>query len=209
MTHQISRFFLINHITFSVGWLGAIAVFITLAVTALTTMNIQIARSALLAMDISAWYVIVPFCLISLLTGLVQAFGTKWGLFKHYWIVVKLFLTIVMTILLLLHMQPISYLASVAIEPSFSNTQYASQIIDIISKAGLAVLVLVATTTISVYKPWGKITRNQFNNEKEIVLQDKKKKKKKSWTFYLLIGLALLILFVIIKHLSGGGTHGH
>ena len=198
-----------SHITFSVGWLGAVAVFIALAVTALTTMNNQIARSALLAMDISAWYVIVPFSLASLLTGLVQAFVTKWGLFKHYWIVIKLFLTIVMTILLLLHMQPISYLASVATEPSFSNSQYAKQIIDMIIKAGLAVLVLVAITTISVYKPWGKIKRYQNANEKQFVLQNKNIKSKKSWTFYLLIGLGLLILFVIIKHLSGGGMHRH
>jgi hypothetical protein len=200
---------LTSHITFSVGWLGAVAVFIALAVTALTTMNNQIARSALLAMDISAWYVIVPFSLASLLTGLVQAFVTKWGLFKHYWIVIKLFLTIVMTILLLLHMQPISYLASVATEPSFSNSQYAKQIIDMIIKAGLAVLVLVAITTISVYKPWGKIKRYQNANEKQFVLQNKNIKSKKSWTFYLLIGLGLLILFVIIKHLSGGGMHRH
>ena len=208
MTNRLSKFVLTTHITFSVGWLGAVAVFIALAITGLTTGNNQLSRSSLLAMDLSAWFVIVPFCLTSLLTGVVQAFGTKWGLFKYYWIVVKLFLTIAMTILLLLHMQPISYLAGVAADPSFSNSQYAGQLIDIIVKAGAAILVLIAITTISIYKPWGKIQLTQRSNS-QLNIQANVNKSKKSLTFYLLITLGILILFIIIKHLFGGGMHGH
>jgi small-conductance mechanosensitive channel len=208
MTPRLSKLVLTAHITFSVGWLGAVAVFIVLAITGLTTMDNQLSRSALLAMDLSAWFVIVPFCLTSLFTGLVQAFGTKWGLFKHYWIVVKLFLTIAMTILLLLHMQPISYLAGVATETSFSNSQYAEQLLDIITKAGAAILVLIAITTISIYKPWGKMQLTQ-NSSNQFNMQDDIRKSRKSWTFYALIGLVVLIVFIIVKHLFGGGMNGH
>lgn len=208
MTNRLSKFVLTTHITFSVGWLGAVAVFIALAITGLTTGNNQLSRSSLLAMDLSTWFVIVPFCLTSLLTGLVQAFGTKWGLFKHYWIVVKLFLTIAMTILLLLHMQPISYLAGVAADPSFSNSQYTGQLIDIIAKAGAAILVLIAITTISIYKPWGKIQLTQKSNS-QLNIQVNVNKSKKSLTFYVLIVLGILILFIIIKHLFGGDMYGH
>jgi hypothetical protein len=208
MTPRLSKLVLTAHITFSVGWLGAVAVFIVLAITGLTTMDNQLSRSALLAMDLSAWFVIVPFCLTSLFTGLVQAFGTKWGLFKHYWIVVKLFLTVAMTILLLLHMQPISYLAGVATETSFSNSQYAEQLLDIITKAGAAILVLIAITTISIYKPWGKMQLTQ-NSSNQFNMQDDIRKSRKSWTFYALIGLGVLIVFIIVKHLFGGGMNGH
>ena len=114
-----------------------------------------------------------------------------------------------MTILLLLHMQPISYLAGVATESSFLNSQYAGQLLDIITKAGAAILVLVAIMTISVYKPWGKIQRTQTINSNQPYLQNDTDKSKKSGTFYLLIGLGILILFIIIKHLFGGGMHGH
>jgi len=205
MTPRLSKLVLTTHITFSVGWLGAVAVFIVLAITGLTTMDNQLSRSALLSMDLSAWFVIVPFCLTSLFTGLVQAFGTKWGLFKHYWIVVKLFLTVAMTILLLLHMQPISYLAGVATKTSFSNSQYAEQLLDIITKAGAAILVLIAITTISIYKPWGKIQFRQNDNNQETKMQDKKK----SLSFYILIGLISLIVIFIIMHLFGGGMGRH
>jgi hypothetical protein len=195
MTPRLSKAVLTLHITFSVGWLGAVAVFLVLAITGLTSQDILLVRSSLIAMDLSAWFVIVPFCLTSLFTGVVQAVGTKWGLFKHYWIVVKLFLTVASTILLLLHLQPISYLSSVAIKPSFSNSQNSVQLIDLISKAGAAILVLLAMTTISIYKPWGRIQLTA-----EI---------KKSWTSYAIIAIIGLILIIIIKHLLGGGIQHH
>jgi uncharacterized membrane protein len=73
----------------------------------LTTQNAQIVRAAYLAMELNAWFVIVPLVLSSLLTGLVQALGTMWGLFRHYWVLAKLVLTVLITIILLLQMQPI------------------------------------------------------------------------------------------------------
>jgi hypothetical protein len=208
MSPRLSKIMLTSHITFSVGWLGTVVVFLVLAITGLTSQDNQLAQSSLIAMELSAWFVIVPFCLTSLVTGVVQAIGTKWGLFKHYWIIVKLFLTVGSTVLLLLHIQPISYLAVVAKDASFSNSQYAGQIINLISKAGAAILVLVAITTISIYKPWGKVQLN-LNNNYNINMQEKNTKPKKPWTFYALIGLVSLIIIFIISHLFGGGMRGH
>ena len=209
MTQGFSKAILTSHITFSTGWLGAVTVFLALAITGLTSNDIQIARSSYIAMELSAWFVIVPFCLISLFTGIFQAVATKWGLFKYYWIVVKLFLTIASTVLLLLHMQPISYLAGVATDSSFSNSQHSGQLIDLISKAGAAILVLLAITTISVYKPWGKIRLAQTDNNQIINMGTTERIQRKSWTFYTLIGLVFLIVIFILVHLFGGGMYGH
>src|SRR5258708_37284781 len=119
MTPRLSKFVLTSHITFSVGWFGAVAVFLALAITGATNPNSQLARSVYPAMELSGWFVIVPCCLASLFTGIVQSLGTKWGLFKHYWILAKLLLTIFATIGLLLHMKPVSYLAGLASETAF------------------------------------------------------------------------------------------
>ncbi len=67
-----------------------------------------------LAMDLTGWFVIVPFSLASLVTGLVQALGTTWGLFRHYWVLIKFLITVVAAVLLLVHMRPTSELARVA-----------------------------------------------------------------------------------------------
>lgn len=206
MKANFRKFILTSHITFSVSWLGAIAVFLTLAITGLKSDDIQLARSCCLAMDLCAWFTIVPFCLTSLITGIVQAASTKWGLFKYYWIVLKLFLTVICTILLLLHLQPISYLAGVATGSSFSNSLQSGQLINLITKAGAAVLALITITTISVYKPWGKIKNEHPNNQVEKMLTQKEAPfTKKSWKQYLLIGFAVLITLIIIKHLLEGG----
>lgn len=49
-------------------------------------------RAAALAMGLTAWFVILPLSLAALTTGLVQALGTAWGSFRHYWILFKLLL---------------------------------------------------------------------------------------------------------------------
>lgn len=207
MLPRLSKLVLTSHITFSVGWLGSIAVFLALAIAGVISKDSQLARAAYVAMELSAWFVIVPLCFASLLTGLIQSLGTKWGLFKYYWIIVKLFLTIVATIFLLLHMQPISYLAGIAADTSFSNTQEFGLRIQIITQAGAGILVLLAATTISVYKPWGKIQLGLSNANKTISIQ--KGSSKKSWGFYIIIVLISLVIIFIIMHLLNGGMGNH
>ena len=93
MTPPIRKFALTAHITFSVGWLGAVAVFLVLAITSLTSLDAQLVRGLYLAMEVTGWYVIVPLCLASLVTGLVVSLGTAWGLFRHYWVLAKFLIT--------------------------------------------------------------------------------------------------------------------
>src|SRR5438128_247342 len=107
MTPGLRKLALTTHVTSSVGWLGAVAGFLCLAIAGLGSGDPQIVRAAYLAMHVTTWFVIVPFSLASLLTGLVQALGTTWGLFRHYWVVTKLLLTSFATLLLLVHTQAI------------------------------------------------------------------------------------------------------
>jgi hypothetical protein len=208
MTPRLSKFVLTSHITFSVGWVGAVGVFLALAISGVTSNNTQLARAAYLAMELSAWFVTVPLCFASLLTGLVQSLGTKWGLFKHYWIIVKLFLTIAGTILLLLHMQPIQYLAGIAENSQFSNNEAFGLRMRIIGDAGAGLLLLLTITTISVYKPWGK-TQYDLLNVQPHTRNGMIISTKKSWKSFVLLGIISLILLFIIMHLLSGGMGHH
>lgn len=204
MTPHLGKFVLTAHVTFSVGWLGAVAVFIALAVTSLTTLNPELARAACLAMEISAMGVIVPFSVASLATGIVQALGTKWGLFKHYWILAKFVLTLAITILLLLHLQLISYLVVASTNITFPTNTELGLLLQLIVKAGVAVVGLLAVTTQSIYKPWGKIQFGRQNYQPTNA-QDKRK----SLGFYMLIGLLSLVVAFILIHLLGDGMSEH
>lgn len=91
----------------------------------------------------------------SLFTGLVQSLGTLWGLFRHYWILAKLAITILYTILLLVHMQPIHVLADSAAATTLANGDLRSLQIQLVADAGADILVLLVATTLSIYKPRG------------------------------------------------------
>jgi len=155
MAPYLRKLMLTAHVTSSVGWLGAVTSFLALAVAGLTSQDAQIVRAAYLAMELTAWFVIVPLSFASPLTGIVQSMSTTWGLFRHYWVLIKFLMTIPCTLVLLLHMQPISYVARVAAEPTSPGADLGGLRIRLVADAGAALLVLLVATTLSVYKPRG------------------------------------------------------
>jgi hypothetical protein len=152
MTVGVRKFALTAHVASSVGWLGAVVAYLALVIAALTSQDAQRVRAAWIAMELTGWFVIVPLALASLLTGLVQALGTTWGLFRHYWVLFKLLLTVLATIVLLLHMPTVSFLAGVAVE---TDSAHLGGLPGELLHAGGGLLVLLVTTTLSVYKPRG------------------------------------------------------
>jgi hypothetical protein len=159
MTPRLRRFALTSHVTFSVGWLGAVAGFLALSVASLTSQNAEVVRGAYVSMNLLGAYLIIPLSLASLATGLIQALGTKWGLLRHYWVTVKLGLNVVATLLLFLHQftavaagaRRASQVAGDAVRDASLRSIGRQLFID----ASLAILVLLAATVLSVYKPWG------------------------------------------------------
>lgn len=155
MTPRFRKLALTGHVTFSVGWLGAVATFLALAIAGLTSHDAKMVRAAYLAMALTGWFVIVPLSLASLLSGLVQSLGTTWGLFKHYWVLIKLLMTVLASVVLLVHMRPISDMAALAAEKALSGDELRGLRIQLVADAGAALLVLLVATTLSVYKPRG------------------------------------------------------
>ena len=156
MSPRLRKFALTAHVTSSVGWLGAVAVFLALAVAGVTSRDAQLVRAAYLTMELTGWFVLVPLALASLLTGLVQSLGTTWGLFRHYWVLFKLLINVFATIVLLLYMQTLGSFGDVAAETTLSSDD-----LDVLRSpspvlhAAAALLLLLGATTLAVYKPRG------------------------------------------------------
>jgi hypothetical protein len=159
MTPGLRKFALTAHVTFSVGWLGAVIGSLALAIAGLVSRDAQVVRAAYLMLELIGWYVLVPLSLASLITGLVMSLGTAWGLFRHYWVLIKFLINLFATIVLLMYMQTLSYLASVAAETTLSGGDVAGlRSPSPVLHAGAALLLLLVAVTLSVYKPRG-ITR--------------------------------------------------
>jgi hypothetical protein len=60
MTPGLRKFTLTAHVSASVGWLGAVAAFLALAIAGLTHEEPETIRGAYVAMDLVGWFVIVP-----------------------------------------------------------------------------------------------------------------------------------------------------
>jgi hypothetical protein len=157
LSPPVRKLTLTAHVIASVGWVGALAVFLAHAIASVSSEDEQIIRAAALAMGLSAWFVILPLSLASLTTGLVQALGTAWGLFRHYWVLFKLLLTAVATTVLLMKLGPIGYLADMAKEASFSGANLIGLRTSLAIHAVGGMVVLLAAVTLAIFKPAGTV----------------------------------------------------
>jgi hypothetical protein len=155
MRADLRKLALTTHVITSVGWLGAVVVFLVLAVIGLTSVDAQRVRAAYIAMELMAALVIVPSSLASLATGVVSSLASPWGLFRHYWVLAKFALTILATLLLLLHRPTIACVAQAAAELTLSTFDLRAARIQLAADAGAAVLVLLVATALGTYKPSG------------------------------------------------------
>jgi len=153
MPPRVRQFALTAHVTCSVGWIGAVLVFLALAIIGLTSQDAQTVRAVYIVMEPAAWAVLVPMAVASLITGIVQGLGTTWGLFRHYWVLFKLLIAVFATLILLIYMETFRVMASVAADPTadLGIVRNPSPRLH----AVLALLVLLVATVLAIYKPRG------------------------------------------------------
>lgn len=154
MPPGLRKLVLAVHIAVSVGWIGAVAAYIALDLAATTGRDTATVRAAYLGMELIAGSVIAPLAVAALITGLVMSLGTKWGLFRHYWVLISFVLTILATVVLLVEIRMINALAAVAADPATPDDalfELGGTLVH--SVGGMAVLFVILV--LNVFKPRG------------------------------------------------------
>lgn len=162
MSPRVRKAMLAVHVAASVGWLGAIAAYIALNVPVVTGADEQLVRAAHLMMKPVAWYAVTPLAVAALATGILQALGTPWGLFRHYWVLISLLLTTFATVILLLHLPDVDALAARAADPATDPDHLDGDLFH--SVGGL--VVLLVPLVLNLYKPRG-LTRYGWRRQQE------------------------------------------
>jgi hypothetical protein len=157
----VRRLALTAHIATSVGWLGAVAAYLALDIIATGGDDLLKVRAAYFGMELIILYVIVPLALASVVMGIVNALSAPWGLFRHYWVVVKLLLTLFAVTILLLEIQTVRYMAEMAAAGADPRNLPGS-----LPHSIGGMVVLLITTILSVYKPKG-VTRYGWRKQQE------------------------------------------
>lgn len=150
VSRTLSRLLLTVHIVTSVGWLGAVLAYLALDIVGRVGDDIASVRAAYFGMDLTIRYVIAPLAAASVIIGTVNALTSSWGLFGHYWVVVKLLLTIFATVILLLEVQNVSLMAELA-----STSTDPGNLPGSLPHSVGGLVFLITAAVLSVYKPKG------------------------------------------------------
>lgn len=153
MSPGLRRLALTAHVVASVGWLGAVGVFLALGVVGVASGDAQTVRGAYLVMEPLGLFLLVPLAFASLATGVVQSLGSRWGLFRHYWVVFKLLINVAATTVLLLYIGTFRVMARTAADPDATLDEVRNPSPAL--HAGLGILLLLVATTLAIYKPRG------------------------------------------------------
>lgn len=81
-----------------------------------------------------------------------MSLGTRWGLFRHYWVLISLLLAVIATAVLLAETQTIGYLADTAADPATTGDDLCALGSTLVHSAG-GTVVLVVILALNVYKP--------------------------------------------------------
>jgi hypothetical protein len=141
------------HLVFSGGWLGLAAAMLTLGLSAALTTDAAFAAACYTMMD--RFGITIPvFAVGSVLTGAGLSLATRWGLVRHWWVVVKTVLA----------------LATIVTAVGPAGT-WREQVVDgggrvvdapawlLVGSSALHVVMLAVASAISVGKPWGRTRR--------------------------------------------------
>ena len=151
------------HLTASVGWIGAAGAYIALAAAVVRTRNPEVVRAGWWGMEVVGWYALAPLAVATLATGVALALSTRWGLFRHYWVLVSLLGTALATGILLAHLPDVSSTAErVRRAPSADVASLGSDLFHSV----LGVALLLGLLVLNIVKPRG-VTRYGWRREQQ------------------------------------------
>lgn len=165
---RLRRLLLALHLSCSVGWIGAVCAYLALAFAVPAMDDPAVVRAAWIGMELVGWYAIVALALGSLATGLLMGAVTKWGLLRHYWVLISLVGTLVLTAVLIMHMPDVTAQADRA--RTLGEEQLLAMGSDIAS-ALIGLVLLIGILVLNIYKPRG-LTKYGWRKEQAARARD-------------------------------------
>jgi hypothetical protein len=158
---QWRRAVLATHIVSAGAWIGIDVIVAVLVMTGWFASEVELRSLAYRAL---AHFIVAPMLasgLVCLLTGVLLGLGTKWGVLRYWWVVVKLALNLVLCTVMVVVLAPgmpsvdqygVDLLAGVADE--------GARIVTLFFPPAVSLTALTFAVVLAVAKPWGRIRRS-------------------------------------------------
>lgn len=157
LSRSSRRVLVVFHVVASVGWLGVTLGLLALAVAGVTSDSPAETEAAFRSMKVFGDWLIIPLSLSALVTGLVLALGTPWGLARHRWVLTKFWLTLATAALSAFSLR--AGINEVAAQAA-AGEEVANKA-NVIIPPAVSLATYVFITAISVLKPWGPTGRGR------------------------------------------------
>ena len=157
---RLRKAVLVAHILSVATWFG---VDVVAAVLVVTGMSADPATAGL-AYRALGTFVLGPMltaALATLATGLLLGWGTRWGLVRYWWVLAKLVITLVLTVLIVLALAPMMPEVVVHGEQLVAGSTATGDVRDLVFPPIVSVAALSVATVLSVFKPWRRIGRRR------------------------------------------------
>ena len=163
LSRRVRRGLLVVHVLASAGWLGLTLGLLALGTTAATTGSPAAVEASVRGMKLFADWLLLPLALLTLVSGLVLALGTHWGLARHRWVFTKFWLTLATTTATVLALRPGVNAAVTAVAAGETLPDAG----DVLFGPVVSLSAYLFMTVVSVLKPWGLTRRGRRLREAE------------------------------------------
>ena len=161
MTRGVRRGVLVVHLLSAGAWIGIDVVVAVLVGTGWFADDTGLRSLAYRALASFVVWPMLASGLLCLATGLLLGLGTRWGLLRYWWVLVKLVLNLVLCVLILLVLRPgmdevDAYGRSLLTPGGGEAPEGISQLF---FPPAVSLTCLTLATVLAVVKPWGRIRR--------------------------------------------------
>jgi len=159
LSRNSRRWFLVLHIAAGGAWLGLDIALGVLVLGAATAGQAGTRVVCFRAINLIAVWPLLAVGLLSLASGVVLAWWSRYGLLRYWWVAIKLALNIALTALVPLALRP-TVLDAVHRAQEYSATGVADLSVgNLVFPPVVSPAALLTAMVLSVFKPWGRIAR--------------------------------------------------
>ncbi len=147
---------LVAHIVAAGAWIGLDVMLGVLVFTPLLTSDAAVAALCYQVLPLLLWPILLSG-LTCLVTGVVLGAGTHHGLVRYWWVLVKLVLNVVLTLLVLVLLRPGLDEAAAVGRQLATGAAVSADLSNLVFPPIVSGTSLVVATVLAVYKPWGRV----------------------------------------------------
>lgn len=149
---------LVVHIVSVSAWIGMVVMAVVIF-TAVVTNDDDVRSLSYQALELFLVWPMVTAGLICLASGVVLAMGSKYGVLRYWWVVIKLALNLVLTTLALVALRPAVAEAAEQGRRLQAGDIESIAVGDLVFPPIVSATALLIAVMLSVFKPWGRTWR--------------------------------------------------